>query len=239
MNTRLRCLLLDDELPGLALLKMLCQDIPELEVVKAFNNPEIFLREISSLQFDLVILDVEMPVINGVQVANSLKGTPVIFTTAYKEFAADAFDLNAVDYVLKPIRKERLYQAVLKAVNRISGGEQRQAYAQLNSDAGKTILFFDHLKYISTSPVDSRDKVARLYDGSVVTLKNISFDKLIKLLPGKNFLRINKKDILAKNIIRSFTQDEVTTTILQDDGRNMKFPLSETYRAAFLDWMKD
>ena len=231
--------MLDDELPGLALLKMLCQDIPELEVVKAYNNPEIFLREVPSMQFDLVILDVEMPVISGMQVAKSLKGIPVIFTTAYKEFAADAFELNAVDYVLKPIRKERLYQAVLKAAKRITNGEQRQAYVQLNSDAGKTLLFFDQLRSISTSAVDSRDKVARLYDGSVLTLKNISFDKLMKFLPEKNFLRINKKDVLAKNVIRSFTQDEVTTTISDHDGRNMKFPLSEAYRAAFLGWMKD
>ena len=90
MDKKLKCLLLDDELPGLAYLKMLCEQIPKLEVVKAFNNPQLFLEELSSLEFDLCILEVEMPGMNGLQVANLLKGKPVIFATAYKDYAAEA-----------------------------------------------------------------------------------------------------------------------------------------------------
>ena len=105
MNTKLRCLLLDDELPGLTYLKMLCEQLPELEVVKAFNSPDIFLKEVPNLDFDLCILDIEMPAMNGLHVANLLQGKPVIFVTAYKEFAAEAFDLDAIDYVRKPVKK--------------------------------------------------------------------------------------------------------------------------------------
>jgi len=115
LNTKLKCLLLDDELTGLSYLKMLCEQIPELEVVKAFNSPLKFFTELPKLDFDLCILDIEMPEMNGLQVANLLNGRPVIFTTAYKEYAADAFDLNAVDYVRKPLTKERLEKAVKKA----------------------------------------------------------------------------------------------------------------------------
>ena len=104
MNTKLKCLLLDDELQGLSYLKLLCEQIPELEVVRAFNDPEVFLKEFSKLNFDLCILDIEMPGTNGIQVAALLKGKPVIFTTAYKDYAINAFDLDAIDYVLKPIK---------------------------------------------------------------------------------------------------------------------------------------
>ena len=88
---------------------MLCEQLPELEVVKAFNNPEVFLSELPNLDFDLCILDIEMPQMNGMQVANLLNGKAVIFTTAYKEYAAEAFDLDAVDYVSKPIKKVILF----------------------------------------------------------------------------------------------------------------------------------
>ncbi|HEU4496041.1 MAG TPA: response regulator, partial [Flavobacterium sp.] len=104
MDTKLRCLLLDDELPGLAYLKMLCEQIPELEVVKAFDSPEKLLAEIKAIDFDLLITDIEMPAIDGLSLAGLLKHKMVIFTTAYKEYAADAFDIEAVDYITKPVK---------------------------------------------------------------------------------------------------------------------------------------
>ena len=77
---------------------MLCEQIPQLEVVKAFNRPDLFIEESSKLDFDLCILDIEMPQTNGIQIAELLKHKLIIFTTAHKEYAAEAFDLNAVDY---------------------------------------------------------------------------------------------------------------------------------------------
>lgn len=105
MNTKLKCLLLDDELPGLTYLKMMCEQIPELEVVKAFDNPEKLLAEMKNLDFDLVITDIEMPGMDGLSVANLLKDKMVIFTTAYKEYAVDAFDIEAIDYITKPVKR--------------------------------------------------------------------------------------------------------------------------------------
>ena len=109
-------MLLDDDLQNLTYLKMLCEQIPELEVVRAFNHPQKLLQAIPNLEFDLCILDIEMPDLNGLQVANLLNGKPVIFATAFDEHAADAFDLNAIDYVRKPLSLDRLQQAVEKAV---------------------------------------------------------------------------------------------------------------------------
>ena len=163
MNTKLRCLLLDDELPGLTYLKMLCEQLPELEVVKAFNSPDIFLKEVPNLDFDLCILDIEMPAMNGLHVANLLQGKPVIFVTAYKEFAAEAFDLDAIDYVRKPVKKERLQQAIQKASSRISKSSSVKNFIQLNTDKGKALLFFDQVGYIKTSDSDSRDKTVACF----------------------------------------------------------------------------
>jgi len=227
-------LLLDDELPGLTYLKMLCEQLPELEVVKAFNSPKLFLAELPQLDFDLCILDIEMPEMNGLQVANLLNGKPVIFTTAYKDYAAEAFDIDAIDYVRKPIQKERLQQAVSKAFDQLSGKTTKKNFIQLNTDKGKALLFFDQLCYVKIGASDSRDKIAVLADGSSLTLKNISFEKLQTLLPTNGFCRVNKKELISLNIVQVFSFDEVTTNIKDINGKYFKATLSESYRNDFL-----
>lgn len=236
MNTKLKCLLLDDELLGLTYLKMLCEQIPQLEIVKAFDSPNSFLKEAQSLNFDLCIIDVEMPEMNGLQVANLLNGKPVIFATAYKDYAAEAFDLNAIDYIRKPIKLERLQQAVQKAVNLIGSKEENheKPFFQLNTDKGKAILFFDKISYIKTSETDSRDKVARLFNGEEFVLKNISFDKLLDILPAADFCRVNKKELISLKAVQVFSYDEITTNLLLKSGKNLKLMLSEIYRNEFL-----
>lgn len=238
MNTTLKCLLLDDELPGLTYLKMLCEAIPELEVVRAFNNPEQFRRELPALDFDLCITDIEMPGMSGLEIARLLSGKSIIFTTAYKEYAAEAFDLNAVDYVRKPVTRERLLQAVAKARDRQVVQRGGPSFVQLNTDKGRALLYFDQLCYIRASEVDSRDKVARLADGSLLTLKNIPFKKLHRLLPDRDFVRINKKEIIAVKTVQVFSFDEITTTMTDASGEPVKLALGEVYRPGFMNRLK-
>ncbi len=238
MNTKLKCLLLDDELKGLSYLKMLCEQIPGLEVIKAFNDPGIFLKEVPALEFDLCILDIEMPGINGLQVANLLNHKPVIFVTAFKDYAAEAFDLNAIDYVRKPIMKERLQQAVGKARTHLSKKRFASQFIHLNTSQGKTMIFIDQLVYIKASSIDSRDKQAVLSDGSDITLKNISFEKLQEMLPEDDFARINKKEMLALKAVQLFSSDEITTNIATPNGDRLKLGLSEVYRKDFLQKVK-
>ncbi|MBX2956142.1 MAG: response regulator [Cyclobacteriaceae bacterium] len=234
MNTKLKCLLLDDELPGLTYLKMLCDQLPALDVVKAFNSPEVFLREAKNLEFDICILDIEMPGLSGLQVAGLLRNKPVIFTTAYKEYAAEAFDLDAVDYVRKPVQRERLHQAVQKAVMRLKSTQLKNTFVRLNTDKGRSLIFFDQLLYIATAVSDSRDKIAHLVDGSTLTLKNVSFEKLQELLPTERYCRINKREMISLNIVHVFSYNEITTTLTTDTGRSLILSLSETYRHEFL-----
>jgi DNA-binding LytR/AlgR family response regulator len=213
---------------------MLCEQLPELEVVKAFNSPKLFLAELPNLDFDLCILDIEMPEMNGLQVANLLNGKPVIFTTAYKEYAAEAFDINAIDYVRKPVKKERLQQAVSKAYNQIIENKAAKRFIQLNTDKGKALIFLDQLCYVKIAESDSRDKIATLSDGTTITIKNISFEKLQALLPINSFCRVNKKELIALKIVQVFSFDEITTTLKDNHGKSLKTTLNESYRNDFL-----
>ncbi|MGY6547112.1 LytR/AlgR family response regulator transcription factor [Arthrospiribacter ruber] len=216
---------------------MLCEQIDEIEVVKAFNNSEYFIRESVGLDFDFCILDIEMPGIDGLQIANLMNGKPVIFATAYKEYAAEAFDLNAIDYIRKPVKLERLKQAILKA-KKILGNQPsvpKKTFFQLNTDKGKAILFFEKIALIQTSGIDSRDKIAKLFDGEEFVLKNITFEKLLELLPQSEFCRINKKEIISLKAVQVFSFDEISSNLQNEAGKFLSFTLSENYRNQFLE----
>lgn len=238
MNTKLKCLLLDDELPGLTYLKMLCEQIPEVEIVKTFNNPEKLLSEIPNLDFDLLITDIEMPGIDGLHLANLVQHKMVVFCTAYKDYAADAFTIDAVDYITKPVKLERLQKAILKAFERFNNGNNAKRFLQLNTDKGKSLLYFNQILHIKTALGDSRDKTVLLSDGSLLNLKNINFDTLLKELPETDFCRVNKKEIVAIKAIKFFNHNEITLNHPDKDEKNTTLFLSETYRADFLKKVK-
>ena len=238
MNTKIKCLLLDDELPGLTYLKMLCEQIPELEVVKAFNDPQKLLDEVPKLDFDLCISDIEMPGIDGLTLANLLQNKLVIFATAYKNYAAEAFDIDAVDYITKPVTKERLEKAVAKALERFNKVETSKKFIHLNTDKGKALLYFDQIQYIKTASVDSRDKEVYLLDGSVLMLKNINFGSLLNQLPKDDFCRVNKKEIIAIKSVQYFNHNEITLSLQEKKGKPIVLVLSDTYRQDFLARVK-
>lgn len=226
-------MLLDDELHSLTYLKLLCEQIPNVEVVKAFNNPTDFLKQQVGIEYDIVIMDIEMPEITGIQLADFVKDKGIIFTTAYSEYAADAFDLQAIDYIRKPLKLDRLKLAINKAIHKVQIPVKR-TFIQLNSDIGKFVLHFDQIRYIRTA-TDSRDKIVSLANGNEVTLKNISFRNLETLLPLSSFCRINKKELIALNIVRAFSYDKITSTIQEENNSFKTFILSDRYKSSFIE----
>ena len=219
-------------------LKMLCEQIPEVEIVKTYNNPEKLLAEIPNLDFDLLISDIEMPGIDGLHLAEMLQNKLVIFCTAYKEYAADAFNIDAVDYITKPVKLERLQKAISKAYERFNKPETAKKFIQLNTDKGKTLLYFDQIQLIKTAISDSRDKTVLLSDGSFLNLKNVKFDTLLQELPEADFCRINKKEIVAVKAIKFFNHNEIVLHHLEENNKNTTLILSETYRSDFLKKVK-
>lgn len=217
---------------------MLCEQIPELEVIKVFNDPQKLLDEFPKLDFDLCISDIEMPGIDGLTLAGLLKDKLVIFTTAYKNYASEAFNIHAVDYVTKPVTKERLEKAVAKAMERFQKRDDSKKFIHLNTDKGKALLYFEQIQYIKTAVVDSRDKEVLLADGSVLLLKNINFDSLLNQLPKTDFCRINKKEIIAIAAAQFFNHNEITLSVHEKRGKPIVLVLSETYRSDFLGKVK-
>ncbi|WP_374445158.1 LytR/AlgR family response regulator transcription factor [Epilithonimonas sp.] len=224
----IKCVILDDELLAISYLKLLCEQIENIEVVKAFNNPKIFLQEIHNIDCDVCILDIEMPGMNGLQVAELIRDKKIIFTTAYKEYAAEAFDLDVVDYVRKPIKKERLQQAFEKAEK--LGDQKKNRFFEWNTNLGKTRIFINDIIYIKTSEIDSRDKDLKIKSNSEITLKNLSFKNLAELLPDKIFVQINKKEMVNVNFIKIFSSSEIILDIISSEEAPLKLNVSYTFR---------
>lgn len=235
MSTKIKCLLLDDELPGLAYLKMLCEQIDTLEVVKAFNDPAMFLEQAPGMEYDLLISDIEMPGINGLQIADAVKGKAIIFTTAYKNFAADAFDRDVADYIVKPVKPERLRHAIDKVVLRNTLKMPKRIQVQLNTDRGRAIIDADKILCILPSEIDSRDKLVILSDTTTFTVKNISFEKLLQELPQAGFCRISKKAVLSLKHVKFFSNNEIISDVISSNGRPYAFALSDIYRNDFIN----
>jgi len=231
----IKCVILDDELLAISYLKLLCEQIDNVEVVKAFNDPKIFLNEIDNIDCNLCILDIEMPGMTGLQVAEIISGSKkIIFTTAYKEYAAEAFDLNVVDYVRKPIKKERLIQAFEKAKELVEDSPKK-AFIEWNTNIGKTVIFTEQISYIKTSEIDSRDKDIILSDGTTIVLKNLNFKNLLEMLPPKDFAQVNKKEIIALSSIKVFSTNEIITTIATEDHTFLKLQIGDAYKSSLME----
>ncbi|SHM21121.1 DNA-binding response regulator, LytR/AlgR family [Chryseobacterium carnipullorum] len=231
----IKCVILDDELLAISYLKLLCEQIENVEVVKAFNDPKIFLSEIDNIDCNLCILDIEMPGMTGLQVAEIISGSKkIIFTTAYKEYAAEAFDLNVVDYVRKPIKKERLIQAFEKAKELVDISHKKDLI-EWNTNIGRTVIFTEQIAYIKTSEIDSRDKDIILNDGTTIVLKNLSFKTLLEMLPSKDFAQVNKKEIIALASIKVFSTNEIITTIQMESDHFLKLQIGEAYKHSLME----
>ncbi len=212
----------------------MCEQISNVEVVKAFDDPKKFLEAIQRLDFNTCILDIQMPGVSGLEVATHLKNKLIIFTTAHKEFAAEAFDINAIDYIRKPIQKERFEKAIAKALSSLnSQGETEKMQALWNTDKGRAVLNFNDILYITSSETDSRDKVVYLSSGAKTTIKNTGFEQILSVLPAAKFCRINKKDVIALKTVLHFTSDEIATSIILKPNSQENLLLSEVYREEF------
>ena len=234
MDKTLRVVLLDDELLALAYLRTLCDSIPGIEVVKAFNDPVIFLSEIKNLAFDFCISDIVMPSLTGLEVAQELKSVPIIFTTAHNEYAADAFDIEAIDYLRKPVQRERLVRAIEKVQIHIEQLKS-QATWTVNTNKGKLSIQQSHIVSFSTDTYDRRDKLLLLENGDQFVVKNKSFDQLLQELDAVSFIRISKSELISIDFIQGYQGDFVISKLRNEEGKYREFNLSENYRKSFLE----
>ncbi len=231
----LKTLIVDDEPLAVERMQVICAKIPVLQVVGTASDGAQALRLVDALEPDLILLDMTMPEVDGISVAKSLakraERPAVVFVTAHDNYAVEAFDLEAVDYVLKPVKPERLERAVSRAAARRGEGNRSES-AWLDE------LWIPHrseLIRIATAEVDridaERDYV-RLHVGSgdaartYLLLQTIA--GLEKRLDPAKFIRIHRSTILRKDRITGLRHDGLGVWSVElDDGETLR--IGRTY----------
>lgn len=199
----LRCLLVDDEHFALSLLEKFIADTPGLDMVAACRSPIRAVEILQSEPIDLLFLDIQMPVLSGTNLLRSISRKPVtIFTTAYPQHAVEAFDLNAVDYLLKPFSFNRFTQAVEKACallrqqNSDTPGKP-EGHLSVKSDRMWVKIAIADIRYI-----EGWKEYVKIFTDQEKFITLESLNHLQNTLPATHFLRVHKSFIVAKDRVQ-------------------------------------
>ena len=211
----LRTVIIEDEAPARELLKHYLKDHNEIEIIAECPDGFSGLKSISEMKPDLIFLDIQMPKLTGFEMLEVLEERPeIIFTTAYDQFAIKAFELNAVDYLLKPFHKERLKEAINKAVEKIGSGKGDQKSAGqllykrplssspvsrivVRKDSSINIIPVDQIKYIK-----AEDDYVMIYHSAGKALKQRTMKFYDDNLPKADFVRIHRSYIVKVEEIK-------------------------------------
>ena len=235
---KLRCIIVDDEDLARGVVEMYLKDIDFIEVVASCSNAMEALSIINNQRIDLMFLDINMPKIDGLSFLKTLKFPPkVIITTAYREFAVEGFELDAVDYLCKPYSLERFLIAVNKTVNRIKAEQEHkpdvirsnteeirstEPYIFVKADKRTYRVGLDKILYIEA--VGDYVKIITT-EKSLITymyLKDIE-----KMLPSKLFPRVHRSFIVSISKIESIEGNQIRI-------QKSVIPIGRNYREAFM-----
>lgn len=229
----LNCLIVDDEPLARNLLTEYVKKVPYLKLVKACAGPMEAVEVLRNEPVDLMFLDIQMPEMTGISFLKGLQRKPlVILTTAYSEYALESYDLDVVDYLLKPITLERFMRAVDKAADRLAAPaasekpEGTQPFVFIKDGTKLVKIRWDDILYVE----GLKDYVTiHTRQQKVVSLQRLK--TLEDTLPADKFIRIHNSFIVALQAIDSIHKDKVQigTTFL---------PVSDSYRKTFKDFIE-
>lgn len=231
-------IIVDDEPLAIDVLETYVEKVPQLNLIGKCTNALEANEIIRKEKVDLLFLDIQMPQITGIEFIKSLSNPPmVVFTTAYSNYALEGFELNALDYLLKPISFDRFMKAVNKAMEQYDLITQDQGYVSFSDDNSdhffvkadkklvkvrfKDILYIEGLKdYV----------IIRMQEGRVITLQTMK--SLEEKLPSSLFRRIHRSYIVSIERINALVGNMVEVT---EKGQTKTLPVGKNYRDELLD----
>ncbi len=195
--TTIRCIAVDDEPLSLRIIEKYVADLPQLELVATCNDAFQAMETLRRLPVDLMFLDINMPKLSGISLLKSLDKKPlIIFTTAYPEFAVEGFELEAVDYLLKPFSLERFIKAVNRASERLSAtsASEKGALGFLMAKVDKKLFKID---YEDITYVEAYGDYVKIFTKDKMLLTKERLSSVEQQLPSNQFFRIHRSYIIA------------------------------------------
>jgi DNA-binding LytR/AlgR family response regulator len=227
----MKCLLVDDEPLALDILESYIKKMPDLELIGKCSNALEASEFLKNNKIDLMFLDIQMPEITGLEFVRSLTNPPlIVFSTAYSDFAVEGFELNAIDYLLKPVAFERFTKTVerakeymaLKKNESVEAPELDNDYIFIKSNQKQIKLSYDQIFY-----VEAFADYVKLYTSekryvTLQTMKNME-----QKLPKDKFIRVHRSFIVGMKYITSFNSSELEIGAV-------KIPVGKNYKDEFL-----
>jgi two-component system, LytTR family, response regulator len=216
------CIAIDDEPMALEVIEHYCNRSRHVDLKGTFREPFKAIAYLEQEKIDLIFLDINMPDISGMQLVHALSPRPmIIFTTAYSHYAVESYNLNAVDYMLKPIIYERFQQAIDKAA--------KELFLQTSVEANESTIYLKSGP--QTYPVKPGDILYLEKDGNYMTVHLKERRVLIRenmsgvfdLVPASDFLRVHKSFVVAMRHIKMIEAEQLTVG-------NQIIPIGITYR---------
>lgn len=229
MEKQIKCIIVDDEPLAQELLASHVQKIPFLELITSCSSAIEAMEIISRQEVDLIFLDVEMPDITGLDFLSGLSRPPkVILTTAYSEYAMQGFELNVLDYLLKPISFERFF----KAVQRVRPSSEPVSTVKKEDKPEKIFVKADHkiigINLSEVLFVESMQKYVKIFHGNDVTITLMTLKRMEEILPSESFLKVHKSFIVQQGKI-----DRIDGNIIHIGEYTV--PLSKSLRKIVLE----
>ncbi len=227
------CIAVDDEPLALEVIKKYVSDTPLVGLTGTFTDAIQALSFLRTQTVDLIILDIQMPDINGIQFFNSIKHRPmVIFTTAYAEYAVKGFELEAVDYLMKPIKFDRFVRALekarkLMAMRTTIAGSPDDGFLFIKSGYRTVRINFSDIRYIEG--LDDYIRIHFISDQPSL-LSLMSLKSVLEKLPEDRFMRVHRSFIVSLKHVRSIRNKYIFLD-------NVKIPVGDTYNDAVQSWL--
>ncbi|MDM8161605.1 LytTR family DNA-binding domain-containing protein [Labilibaculum sp. K2S] len=232
----INCIIVDDEIHARKVLEKYIQDIPHITLVKSCKNALEAMEVLRNSSVDAMFLDINMPKLSGLSFLESLMNPPlVVITTAYREYAVDAYELNVIDYLHKPIPFPRFIKAISKIEEKLQLKGNLQTAAQDNTtDTSQNFIFikadkktiklnFEDIKYI-----EGLGDYIKIHTKSKTIVSKLTIKKMEELLPENLFPRVHKSFIISLQLIDSIEGNQI-------EIGDRKIPIGQMYRQAFMD----
>ena len=231
----IRCIVVDDEPLARSLLEQHIADVPFLEHKGSFKNALLASQFLTTNQVDVLFLDIQMPKLTGIDFLKSVSHPPtVIFTTAYREYAVESYELQAHDYLLKPITFERFFTAVsrlkvspsttIETTPQVAHISPAHIFVQVNKKHVKVIL--QYVKYI-----ESIKDYLKIHTTTETLVIKERISHFIEQLPEDQFLRVHRSYIVNKDHVTAFTQQDI------EIGR-LEIPIGGKYKEHVISVLK-
>lgn len=221
----LNCLIVDDEPIARDILRTYISQVPYLNLAGECSDAFEAMQVINRQPVDLIILDINMPRLSGLDMLRTLKKYPaIIITSAYPEYALEGFELAVTDYLLKPFSFPRFVQATEKVLNHSQSNESRHTqpekdeFLMVKSDKKLTKVFFNDITYI-----EAYGNYIFIYCGPQRIMSKQTLTQFEEQLPGAQFVRIHKSYIISMNAVKFFEGNEISIG-------DKKLPVGKVYR---------